>query len=439
MSMLTDEASSESVARDDTSSGEARAAADDTAMISPTDSAARDALDHYMRSIRDAPVLSREETAELSTKITSNEQEFRDRVCSLTAAADWVVAQWDNKRAEGRVTGVMASAFRDGGDCDWSAHVDSRLAQVARMRKARPRVRVDEALVPILREAGLSYEVIVSAFRVAAAGAASPKSAVGRVVRAARQAREARDRARRSFVYHNLKLVVHVARHYRGYETGFLDLIQEGNMGLLRAVEKFDPTRGFKFSTYAVWWIEQALIRAIQRESRTVRLPSQVYEQQIKLRRVEQSLQGLAPEMPDEVELAELIGTSPDALRQLVNHLAPVRSIQARLPGTDDATLEETLADDAGVDCEDATDQARLQATLGAALPDLPERERCIVTLRFGLGGTEPHTLEAIGKKLGLSRERVRQLELHAIQRLRERPQIAALASHFGDASGAAG
>ncbi len=244
-----------------------------------------------------------------------------------------------------------------------------------------------------------------------------------------------RDEARRSFVYHNLKLVIHVARHYRSFGVPFLDLIQEGNVGLVRAVEKFDPERGFKFSTYAVWWIEQALIRAIQRDSRPVRLPSQVYEQQVKLRRVEQSLRGLTPSSPDDVVLAEAMNTSPEALTQLVNTLAPVRSLHAPVPGTDDATLEDTLADESADDFETAPDQDRLRETLDHELEDLPDRERRILVLRFGLGGKDPHTLDAIGKELGLSRERVRQIESQAMARLRERPRVAALTSHLGAAA----
>ena len=229
--------------------------------------------------------------------------------------------------------------------------------------------------------------------------------------------------------------MVHVARHYRSFGVPFLDLIQEGNVGLVRAVEKFDPERGFKFSTYAVWWIEQALIRAIQRDSRPVRLPSQVYEQQVKLRRVEQSLRGLTASLPDEVTLAEAMNTSPESLSQLVNYLSPVRSLHAPVPGTENATLEDTLADEESVEFETASDQDRLRETLDHELEGLPDRERRILLLRFGLGGNNPHTLDAIGKELGLSRERVRQIESQAMERLRERPRVAALSSHLDEAA----
>jgi RNA polymerase sigma factor (sigma-70 family) len=416
---------------------EAVAAPSDT---SHDDVRARDALDQYMRTIRSAPLLDREQTAELSHSIHSNEAAFRDAVYSMTAAVDWMLAQWSARRDEGRVTGVMASAFREGGDRDWSAHIDARLEQAARLREARPRASVDERLVPVIAEAALSFEVVQGAFHVARARAktASERSKLAERVRAATAHLEKRDDARRSFVFHNLKLVIHVARHYRTFGVPFLDLIQEGNVGLVRAVEKFDPERGFKFSTYAVWWIEQALIRAIQRDSRPVRLPSQIYEQQVKLRRVEQSLRGLTPSSPDEETLAAAMNTSPEALGQLVNSLSPVRSLQAPVPGTDDATLEDTLADEHSDAFETASDQDRLRETLDHELEGLPDRERRILVLRFGLGGESPHTLDAIGKKLGLSRERVRQIESQAMAQLRERPRVAALTSHLDGASAAA-
>jgi RNA polymerase primary sigma factor len=394
---------------------------------------ARDALDQYMRSIRSAPLLSREQTTELSTAIHTNEDAFRDAVYSMTRAVDWMLEQWSARRLEGRVTGVMASAFRGGGDRDWSAHIDAQLEKASRLRQARPRAAIDERLVPVVAEAALSFEIVQGAFNVARerAKAAGTRSKLAARVRAASTFLEKRDDARRSFVFHNLKLVVHVARHYRSFGVPYLDLIQEGNVGLVRAVEKFDPERGFKFSTYAVWWIEQALIRAVQRDSRPVRLPSQVYEQQVKLRRVEQSLRGLSASSPDEIELAEAMNTSPEALSQLASYLSPVRSLHSPVPGTEDATLEDSLADENADGFETASDQDRLRETLGHELEGLPERERRILVLRFGLGNHTPHTLDAIGKKLGLSRERVRQIEIQAMTRLREQPRVAALSSHL--------
>ena len=120
---------------------------------------ARDALDQYMRSIRSAPLLSQDETAELSRQIHTNESAFRDAVYAMTSAVDWVLAQWNARLHEGRVTGVMASAFREGGDRDWSVHIDAQLAQASRLREARPRATLDPRLVPILAEAALSFEV----------------------------------------------------------------------------------------------------------------------------------------------------------------------------------------------------------------------------------------------------------------------------------------
>jgi RNA polymerase primary sigma factor len=225
--------------------------------------------------------------------------------------------------------------------------------------------------------------------------------------------------------------VLHVAKGYRTFDVPLIDLIQEGNLGLIRAVEKFEPERGFRFSTYAVWWIEQALIRAIQRSSRTVRLPAHIYDQQRALRRAEQALTGRSASDPDAATLSEASGLAESAIEQLQVSVAPIRSMSSPIPGTDGATLEDALEDAGIADPEEIQTRRQVRRVLEAELPRLNERERSIVAWRYGLADETPQTLDAIGERLGLSRERVRQIEALAIQKLRGCSSIDALAGAF--------
>jgi RNA polymerase primary sigma factor len=224
--------------------------------------------------------------------------------------------------------------------------------------------------------------------------------------------REAKER----MINSNLRLVVHNARRYTGQGVPLGDLVQEGVIGLNRAVEKFDWRKGFKFSTYATWWIRQACQRAIANQSKTIRIPVHVDERRRKLARVRQRFELTHGREPTVEELAEAAGMSAQQTQEALEAVEASVSIDQPV-GDGEAQLGDLFADIGSVDPEGAAVDTLRGAAVRRALEALPERERRIVELRFGFDG-EPLALEAIGRELGITRERVRQLERDALDRL---------------------
>ena len=234
-----------------------------------------------------------------------------------------------------------------------------------------------------------------------------------------RRAVEAGERARQQLITSNLRLVVSIAKRFARPTMPLADAIQSGNIGLMRAVERFDHSRGFKFSTYATWWIRQAISRAVAEESRNIRLPAHTVEHIHRIQRAQRDLMQALQREPTTEEIADRLGESPDRIADLLYLASDTTSLDQPSREDSDMTYADRIASPNDVDPSDSIERDQLREAVREVLEDLPERDQEVMRMRFGIDGSEGATLEEVGNAFNITRERVRQIEVRTLSRLR--------------------
>ncbi|MCP3986805.1 MAG: sigma-70 family RNA polymerase sigma factor [bacterium] len=406
-------------------------------------------LESYFQDIGGTRTLKREEEVVLAKELEAATGQLRDALYAIPACARHVIERWDTLRAMSHTGAKLSESSGDEDTGEIASRVENSIQRLRRHVKRRDALntrspkaqwtRADNGMATELHNARLSLALLAELrdqirglgreLRRARKGSRRLKeleahAGHGKVAFSAywNDVEAAQDRltaVKNRFIEHNLKLVVAIAKDYRNLGLSFPDLIQEGNLGLIRAVEKFDHRRGFKFSTYAVWWIRQALVRAIQNHSRTIRLPSHVHDRLQRSQRIKAELTGKLGREPTPAELAPALETDTQAIEALDRLSREAISLESSVAGTE-KRLEDFVPDAAAAFPDGGIDDDRMRSGVGHLIGALSQREQLIPRLRYGLGSEEEHTLEQIGQHLGLSRERVRQLEARALKKLRD-------------------
>ncbi len=409
-------------------------------------------LESYFQAIGGTRTLKREEEGILAKELEAATYELRVALYSIPASARLVVERWDALRARSHTGAKLSEAVGNEESGEIAGRVERAVGRLRRCLNKRDALRAggfrknasliedqDRHIQRAMQRAHFSLAMLAELreqsrrlkrkYVRARRGSRIEKEVEKRTGlskkemlerhRAVERAQQRMSAVKNLFIEHNLKLVVAIAKDYRNLGLSFPDLIQEGNLGLIRAVEKFDHRRGFKFSTYAVWWIRQALVRAIQNHSRTIRLPSHVHDRLQRSQRIKSELTGKLGREPTVEELAPALETDSESLETLDRLSREAISLESLVAGTE-KRLEDFVPDAGAAAPNSSIDDDRMRFGVGHLIGALTNREQLILHMRYGLGAEREHTLEQIGSLLGLSRERVRQLEARALKKLRD-------------------
>jgi RNA polymerase primary sigma factor len=406
-------------------------------------------LESYFQEIGGTRTLRREEEVLLAKELEAATQQLRDALYAIPVCARHVVGRWDELRALSHTGAKLSESVGDEETGEIAARVERAVKRLRTLlgqrdkardaKSAKELAKVDARISREMKSAQLSLAMLAEMrgkvlelsgdlkrarrgtkrFKELETLAEMSRTDLLDRVAEVENAHERMSDEKNRLIEHNLKLVVAIAKDYRNLGLSFPDLIQEGNLGLIRAVEKFDHRRGVKFSSYAVWWMRQALVRAIQNHSRTIRLPSHVHDRLQRSQRVRAELTGKLGREPTAAELAPELGTDAGSLEALDLLSREAITLESSVAGTE-KRLEDFVADPSSAAPDNGLDGERMRSGVGYLIGALTSREQLILRLRYGLGGEEEHTLEQIGQSLGLSRERVRQLEARALKKLRE-------------------
>jgi RNA polymerase primary sigma factor len=371
-------------------------------------------LDEVIDVLRDAEITS-ELIASVRRRLEDEGIEF-DETVAVEARSNEVMRLTRASRAEYRVRPVAVSDT--GGAADSTRLYLREIGQVA-LLTAREEVELADGI-----RNGNAAEGRLADLAVSGELSRTDRAELASLKRLQRRGDRARDRLTRA----NLRLVVSVAKKYGGRGLPLLDLFQEGNLGLMRAVEKFDAGKGFKFSTYATWWIRQSITRAIADQSRTIRIPVHKVDAMNRVLRVQRDLAQELEREPSHSEIGERAVVSPEeveSLLRLASEQDNPLSLDSPMGEEQDASLADLVADPRAIAPIDAATRCLLGEAVLAALDELDDREKDVVRMRFGLDGTEPQTLEQVGTHFGVTRERVRQIEARTMSKLKHpnRPQ----------------
>lgn len=249
-------------------------------------------------------------------------------------------------------------------------------------------------------------------------------------IKLAEAAANGSQKAKDDLVNHNLRLVVSIAKRYMGRGLTFLDLIQEGNMGLIKAVDKYDVSKGFKFSTYATYWIKQAISRAVMDQARNIRIPVHIIELMSNIKKVERDFQQTHGREPKEAEVAAVLGIEVKKVKEAYTWMKDTTSLDIMVGDDEDTTVGSFIEDESVVPAFTAIEENDRTTAIRNILDTLNDREKMVIVRRFGIGLDRAETLDEIGKELGLSRERIRQIEAAALRKLRN-PRRANLLKEF--------